>query len=757
MTALSGLVKSSLADRQFRAGLDLMSSSALNAVAGLAFWFVAARTFDESVVGVNAALISVMILVANLASLGMKNGLIRFMPSYGSAADSLVGRVYATTGLVTVTIAPLAALGLGSRVDEISLFGSVEGVVAFSLGCLLWTIFALQDSVLVGLGSTKLVPISNLVYSTTKLAALVLLALSAPKWGIFIAWVVPLIVVIAWVNMVVLRSLRTYRPTQEVEPEHGLARFAIGEHAATMLRMVLVGLLPVFVLDELGERASAFYAMAWTIAYSLMLANTNVSTALLAEAAHGRGRLSEQAGKALKQMAIFVLPVALAVVLLAPVGLRVFGSSYSSEGTDLLRLLALAAIANIPVAVSIGMLRAKRQVARLFGVFAVRSVLIGGLCVVLARRYGLTGCGWGWLIGEATLALVLLVVHLRAVLATLAPYRLVELLSRLKARVRGSRATRRLGPLAESLFPSAAGRELISVSSDAAVFRVEQQSGSAVILKVGSSSVADEQLKLEAGALEELANNVELGDFRALIAKVESQGQHESGRWFTQSVIAGVPTSAIDTETDTLVAAAVAALTPLHDATAQMVIADDEVLDRLVSTPVATVARWRPDLAEDLAAIVTRLRRSLHGHELQLSTIHGDYAPANVIWDLETDSVCGIVDWELSEQAMPAEVDLVHYCVALLTHRRRAEYGNTIIWLLGEGAESPEAVSALGATNSGPNRFDLDTALVLTWLHHVAFNLQKSTGYRKNPVWLTQNVDRVVDGLQIEPTRAQPE
>lgn len=419
MISLSGLVKSNLADHQFRAGVDLVSSSALNAIAGLAFWFVAARGFDESVVGLNAVLITTMGSISNFASVGMQNGLIRYMPSYGQRAAALVGRTYALSGAITLILTPLVALFLVNRVDELTLFRSWPGVAGFTFACLLWTIFDLQDSVLVALRQTKVIPAANLAHALSKLALLVLLAAStSPQWSIFTAWAAPVVLIVAVVNVVSFRSMGSFTSPGHTKPEAGLARFAAGEHGGTILELGLFDLLPIFVLISLGERASAFYALAFTIAYNLMLVNTNVSTALLAAAAHDANQLSLQASKAAKQMALFVLPAAFGIVAFAPLGLRVFGSSYSSEGSGLLRLLALAGIANIAVAVSIGVLRARRRVGWLFALYAFRTVVTGGLCVFLSNRFGLIGIGWGWFIGEWTLAGALVLFHWRGSIVT---------------------------------------------------------------------------------------------------------------------------------------------------------------------------------------------------------------------------------------------------------------------------------------------------------------------------------------------------
>jgi O-antigen/teichoic acid export membrane protein len=414
--AVLGAVKSGLADSQFRAGIDLVSSAALNAVAGLAFWFVAARAFDESVVGVNAALISTMAAVASFASLGMKNGLIRFLPEFGASAKRLVQRTYAATGITVLVTAPIVAAVLARRVEELETLGSWQANLAFTLACFIWIIFVLQDSVLIALEKTALIPIANVVHALAKLALLVALAFSAPYWGIFAAWTLPVIAIVVWVNVVSFRALRSFGQEQVTTGTSGLARFAAGEHASMILSLILLGGLPIYILAELGESASAFYALAWTIAYNLMLVNSQVSTALLAAASQDGDRLPAQATKAIKQMALFVVPGALVVVAFASFGLGIFGSSYADGGTTILRLFAVAAVANIAVAVSIGILRARRQVGRLVGLYALRVGMIFGLSLVLVPRHGLAGVGWAWLIGETALAALLVAAHLRPML-----------------------------------------------------------------------------------------------------------------------------------------------------------------------------------------------------------------------------------------------------------------------------------------------------------------------------------------------------
>ena len=76
----------------YRNGYALVASSGLTSVLGLVYWLMAARLYTPQAVGVSAALISAMTLLANLAQLNLKSALNRFLPRAGSASAGLRAR-----------------------------------------------------------------------------------------------------------------------------------------------------------------------------------------------------------------------------------------------------------------------------------------------------------------------------------------------------------------------------------------------------------------------------------------------------------------------------------------------------------------------------------------------------------------------------------------------------------------------------------------------------------------------------------------
>ena len=87
---MSAAVATHLRDPMRRSAYALIVATGLTSGLGLVFWALAARWLPTATVGIGAALVSVMALLANLSTLGLRNGLIRFLPTAGSASRRLI-------------------------------------------------------------------------------------------------------------------------------------------------------------------------------------------------------------------------------------------------------------------------------------------------------------------------------------------------------------------------------------------------------------------------------------------------------------------------------------------------------------------------------------------------------------------------------------------------------------------------------------------------------------------------------------------
>ena len=393
----------------YRNGYALVASSGVTSVLGLAYWLVAARTYSPAAVGVGAALISAMTLLANLAQLNLKGVLNRFLPTAGAHSARLVARSYLLALGVSALASCVFVAGLGLWSPELGFLGErPELAVWFVVATMAWTVFVLQDSVLAGIRQAGWVPAENLAFSVAKLALLVAIASAAPLLGAFVSWSAPMIALILPVNVLLFRRLIPLhvRATRGHERPHSLrsmAGYMAADSVAYAIWAATIGLLPLVVLHVAGAEANAHFFVAWAIAYSLYLVSSGMGQSLLAEASLDPARLAEHARRTLAEATALVAVGATAVVALAPTILGLLGEGYSGEVT-LLRLLALSAIPYVFVAVHVNVARVERRMRTVVAAYAALCGLVLGLGLPLLGTTGIEGLGIAWLAAQSVVA-----------------------------------------------------------------------------------------------------------------------------------------------------------------------------------------------------------------------------------------------------------------------------------------------------------------------------------------------------------------
>ena len=138
------------------------------------------------------------------------------MPVVGSSRRRLVGLTYAGTLGVTLVLATMAVGVLPRLIPTLGELRelSARTSVLFVAGALTFTIFSLQDSVLIGLRRAVWVPVEDLTSALSRLALLPLLVGPLPRLGIMVSWIVGTVVLIPPVTWLVHRRLRGATRTQ---------------------------------------------------------------------------------------------------------------------------------------------------------------------------------------------------------------------------------------------------------------------------------------------------------------------------------------------------------------------------------------------------------------------------------------------------------------------------------------------------------------------------------------------------------------
>lgn len=330
--------------RLVKNAVALILSGGGTGLIGLVFWGVAAHAASAATIGRTSAEIAAMVLLATLSQLSFGSTFERFLPITGNQTRIYVKRAYAICCSIALIISILyVTLGIGHRF----LPSSFAWRALFVASVVMWTVFALQDSVLVGLRDARWVPVENILYSLVKLALIPIFMIVSASQGVLLAWVSPVVVMIIVVNWYLFRKRipeheKLSQSTEELPSIRELISLT-GARYATLLVTVLSGsIVSLIVIDRLGAVASARYFLPSQIASGAAVALWSIERAFVVEASSEPHALHRHARVALRAGLLVLATTVVLGVIFAPQILEIFGHTYVTHCTTLLRMMLLS-------------------------------------------------------------------------------------------------------------------------------------------------------------------------------------------------------------------------------------------------------------------------------------------------------------------------------------------------------------------------------------------------------------------------------
>ena len=405
----------------YRNGYALIFSSATTSGLGLVYWILAARFYTTEAVGLNTAMLSMMMFLGGAAQLNLVNVLNRFLPRAGQVTRRLIIYVYLVSIIAALAFSLVFLFGINIWSPALS-FLAKNGltILGFTLATITWCIFALQDGALTGLRQATWVPVENTVFALAKILLLILFAKTLPRYGVFASWTISVALALLPINILIFRRLipqhaqATESQASPILPAQ-IVKYVSNDYLGYLLWMAMTTLLPIIVVQRVGAEATAYYYFCETIAYSLYLISRNMGMSLITEAALDQTRLKAYSYQALVGTARLLIPVVVAMLIGAPYILRLFGKDYAVEGTNLLRLLCLSAVPNVITSLFTSIARVQRRMTAIVIMLVSLCGLILMLTYFLLGWFGITGIGIAWLAGQTIIAGILLLTEFRGI------------------------------------------------------------------------------------------------------------------------------------------------------------------------------------------------------------------------------------------------------------------------------------------------------------------------------------------------------
>jgi O-antigen/teichoic acid export membrane protein len=180
-----------------------------------------------------------------------------------------------------------------------------------------------------------------------KLALLPACVLISSSQGIFVAWTAPILLTVIVVSWYLFRRripehMSVTVPTESLPSTRELIMLAGAQYAALISGVFMPSILSLIVIQRLGAVANAHYFLPSMIASSLGLFCWSIARSFLVEASHEPDELRRHANSALRTMIVVLVPSVVIGCVFAPEYLRIFGASYATQGTTLMRMLLVS-------------------------------------------------------------------------------------------------------------------------------------------------------------------------------------------------------------------------------------------------------------------------------------------------------------------------------------------------------------------------------------------------------------------------------
>ncbi len=391
-------------DPFYRNSLFMALSSVFSAGCGFFFWMIAAKIYTIEEVGLASALISFLGLILLFSRFGFDFAVIRFLSSEDKAT------VFSTSLIITTTASILVGSIFILLVDVLApalVFLEDPGhVLIFLFIAAVNSVAAITGNVFVADRKADHYFFQN-IFMALRIPFLVPLAFLGTV-GIFCSLGLSFLVASFFGIIILRRSFCVIGSEHSMDFVRRSFKFSYWNYASNILSIAPVLILPVMILNMLGEGEVAKYSIAFAIGNVVLIIPNSLGTSLFVEGSHGE-ELKKSAIRALIASFVLLVPAVLLVFIFGGSLLELLSEEYL-EAFGLLRVLAVSSFLVMVYSLFVPIQNVRMKVGSIVKLNVVRCILLLGLSYAFIQDYGIIGVGYGWAVSYSVVVVIIVMI-----------------------------------------------------------------------------------------------------------------------------------------------------------------------------------------------------------------------------------------------------------------------------------------------------------------------------------------------------------
>ncbi len=382
-------LKGFLHDPLYRNSFFMLINKGLGATTGLIFWIIAARFYQAGEIGLATALISGSTLLVSFSTFGFEMSLVRFLKSYDRS------RAFYTCLFVTMfsslVLSVFYVFFVNYLSPDLSFIQQPVYAIVFVLFTVISSIRIITSNAFIAMRDARYSFLQN-VLLLSSLVALVPLAFLG-SMGIIGANFLSYIITYFIIFLIMLRFI-PFRPQVDREFIKKSFKFSFGNYVSNIMYGTGFLVLPIIVLNLLGDSAAGTFYIAFSIGNFLLQVPIALGVSFFVEGVYGENLRKNLVKSGISMVSLLVPGIILFWVFGSSL-LALIGSSYVNEdAVNLLRLVALSSPLYAIYSLFQPLLNIRMKIKALITLNALIMVLLASLSYLFIIDMGMAGVGY---------------------------------------------------------------------------------------------------------------------------------------------------------------------------------------------------------------------------------------------------------------------------------------------------------------------------------------------------------------------------